>query len=285
MQAAVTEMRKRYAEMESAKVPYPQLTVILDEARNSVAESEELSDLFRQIISIGREAHVRLILLSTTDRVGPLGFNGEGDALDSMAEVRLGEFAARVQPDVVLTENKPWLSAAVYLNGAWVRFDNTRTAELLGKLELAKEKAWATREYNCQTGVAQPEVVVKTVPPSRVISSAQRGSTEAEALLEALLSGEVGVNGRTPPGAGVNHSQETLPDASEALEALPPVGELTNKLLVETYKSLLESGAKVTPVIRGVWGVSSGRAFSKYAVWLKVAQELKNRIAKSKDGK
>src|SRR5207244_1935191 len=94
--AVVAEMERRYTMLETATEPFEQLTLIIDEAKDVVDQCPEIAELYSRVQTIGAEAAVRLILLSTTDRAKKLGFDGEADSLDGFVQVRLGLFAKKV---------------------------------------------------------------------------------------------------------------------------------------------------------------------------------------------
>ncbi|KPV51634.1 hypothetical protein SE17_20100 [Kouleothrix aurantiaca] len=156
LKAVVAEMDRRYAVMERASTPFEQLSVIFDEARNAITECPELADLYKKVISIGREVGVRLIILSTNDRVKSLGLDGEGDMRDSLRRIHLGKFARDVYPEVARLGKENHLHAVVELEG-WTPFDNSKTLELLQRVSLPASKAWDGVRANCQTGTAVVE--------------------------------------------------------------------------------------------------------------------------------
>lgn len=157
----VAEMNDRYQRQETATEPFQQLTVVLDEAKNSLEECPELADQYRLIVSIGREVGVRLVLISTTDRARKLGFDGEADSLDSFTWVRLGDFAVRVLPEVAERGEERYYHAVVDRAGKWVSFENELAFGLVKEhLKLRTTKAWNEVAYNCQAVVAKKPVVI-----------------------------------------------------------------------------------------------------------------------------
>jgi energy-coupling factor transporter ATP-binding protein EcfA2 len=156
LEKVVDEMNDRYHRQETATEPFPQLTVVLDEAKNSLEECPELADQYRLIVSIGREVGVRLVLISTTDRARKLGFDGEADSLDSFTWVRLGEFAVKALPEVAERGTERYYHAVVKRGGGWVAFQNELAYGLVKEhLRLRATKAWDAVLYNCQ-GVIKP---------------------------------------------------------------------------------------------------------------------------------
>lgn len=201
--AVVEEMNERYQRQETATEPFQQLTVILDEAKNTLEEMPGLADYYRKIVSIGREVGVRLILISTTDRARKLGFDGEADSLDSFTWVRLGDFATKVLPEVTDRGEERYYHAVVRKAGQYVAFENELAHNLVkNKLVLKPSKAWSAAEYNCQVpkrSAPSPEPEREPrLRPTQVVAAAREqvlvtpppaAPTEDFDLLGALLAG------------------------------------------------------------------------------------------------
>lgn len=273
LRAVVKEMDRRYRTQDEASEPFEQLTVVLDEAKNSVEECEELAEQYRKIVSIGREVGIRLILISTTDRAGKLGFSGEADSMDSLAWVRLGNFARDVlgeeEADRLGTRRFHW--AAIGL-GAWTPFENGRTLELVKKLNLVQNKAWQKVTYNCQTTskASQPLVTPPLMEPvlasgeveeaeERVTKPIQAPDDLLEQLLAvvpqtmtkhvevSILSGDE-VNGEVVRSEGhFGKSQNGTSDHSDALLGTSQVPNEGLKTAVSVWK-------RTTPEVREVIG-------------------------------
>ncbi len=192
MQQVVTEMTRRYRMQDEATEPFEMLTVVLDEAKNSVEECEELAELYRKIVSIGREVNVRLILISTTDRARKLGFDGEADSMDSFAWVVLGDMAVKTVADVKRRGDKKYHWALVSFAGGWVPFENEKAFGLLPSLNLKRTKAWAKVEYNCQTDAqairkAQEDEWPQERKPAREMALADEDAPKGTRELQAIM--------------------------------------------------------------------------------------------------
>lgn len=150
LEAVCREVEKRYKEQETARKAPPWLTVIIDELKESYRECPDLARFYRYIISIGAEARVRLILISTSDRARINGFEGEADSMESLAWIRLGKFALSVNPEAEDLGDKRFAWAVIQDGSEWRTFDNTRTVEYLRKVPLRRSAAWQGVTYNCQ---------------------------------------------------------------------------------------------------------------------------------------
>ena len=161
LKAVVKEMNRRYRVQDEVSEPFQTLTVVLDEAKNSVQECEELATLYKKIVSIGREVGIRLVLISTSDRAGVLGFSGEADSMDSFAWVQLGEFALRQRAELKERGKERYYWAVADMFGQWMPFENEKAFKLLGTLNLGRNKAWQGGvEYNCQATVKASDAEV-----------------------------------------------------------------------------------------------------------------------------
>ncbi len=299
MAAIVREMDARYAALETMTEPPEQLTVVLDEAPDCVAASPELAALYKKVVRKGREAFVRLILISTTDRVGPLGFEGQGDLMNSLADVRLGQFAVDVRADSVeLGENKyEW---AVYAQGGWKPFDNSRTLELTEKLNLKPSKAWTGIQYNCQVpATTTPKATVERPaapqqqPASRPAMAAQveapvRLEMDTE-LLDRLMqiapntvkrklaeggleggpegfngSSEVSVSGRSIEAPSNDTSADLPLTPQGALETIKGASPDEKRKLGRSWKLFTENGGKKgEAILRGFELKDYGRGYTR----------------------
>lgn len=185
------EMEWRYQHQETASEPYEQLTVIIDEAKDVVEQCPEIAAYYRRILTIGAEARVRLILISTTDRARKLGFDGEADSLEGFVQIRLGAFAKKVLPEVTQLGDNPKLWAAVNLT-EWLPFDNSRTKSLLAKAGDKTKKVWRYVRYNCQVPGHKPVVVPPREPAQVAVAASGRTTADdADDLLAALLEEKV----------------------------------------------------------------------------------------------
>lgn len=250
LKAVVKEMNRRYRVQDEVSEPFQTLTVVLDEAKNSVQECEELATLYKKIVSIGREVGIRLVLISTSDRAGVLGFSGEADSMDSFAWVQLGEFALRQRAELKERGKERYYWAVADMFGQWMPFENEKAFKLLETLNLRPSKAWKGSElkveYNCQASVVAPErVVVSAGRPS------DKGTRQMQAIVEqddaerrpvvgnyvytdedikllALINAKAGSANRSVNNndAGVQSGVQTAPSALQS--ALPSTSDAVN---------------------------------------------------------
>lgn len=97
--AVLAEVRARLVAMKRGTQHFAPLTVVVDEfVTVRLACPDTAPMLLKLLGSIGRELRVRLIALSTSDRVKSLGIEGEGDARENYTIIRLGKPALLVQP-------------------------------------------------------------------------------------------------------------------------------------------------------------------------------------------
>jgi hypothetical protein len=295
MAAIVREMDARYEALETMSEPPEQLTVVLDEAPDCVAASPALAALYQKVVRKGREAFVRLILISTTDRVGPLGFEGQGDLMNSLADVRLGTFASDVREDIVdQGENKyEW---AVYSQGGWKAFNNSRTLELAERLNLKPSKVWKGVQCNCQVpegarapvatapragtpAPARPVVAAKVVADRPVMDAGWLAelmllapNTVKRNLAEGRLEGlSEGANGRSEGSL----DGRSLPSASDATSGglpLTPQGAVSAikgaspdemRKLGRSWKLFTATGKKADAILKGFELNGYGRGYAR----------------------
>lgn len=301
LRTVVREMDRRYRVQDEVSEPFEPLTVVLDEAKNSVEECEELAEQYRKIVSIGREVGIRLILLSTTDRAGKLGFSGEADSMDSLAWVRLGNFARDVlgeeEADRLGDRRFHW--AAIGL-GVWTPFENGRTLTLVEKLSLGRNKAWQKVTYNCQVTPKASQSLVTPPQMEPVLASgaveeveeveerATKPIQSPDSLLEELLgiapqtvkrfSAEPAlepVGTSAEPRHNGNLSGEGFQALSDAgsegshLELVKLKKTLTStnreemRNLVEAYKLFTSGVGKERAILLGFKLSSKGRGYSR----------------------
>jgi hypothetical protein len=279
------EMERRYQQQETVTEPFEQLTIIIDEAKDVVEQCPEIAALYRRIVTIGAEARVRLILLSTTDRARKLGFEGEADSLEGFVTIRLGSFARRVLPTCGGTSENPKHWAAVNL-GEWIAVDTRRTKELLDKA--APSMVWPSPHYNCQV----PSTKVGTSPRPAMVQhpiSADTSTAEEDFLAQMfakygsrLAPKEVSMEthresgpeslGNSAGGNGTGKSQKMLSDAGSedfrlvlqsAKDALKTVSPDEGRKLGNACKLFTRGVGKQEAIMQGFELTSAGRGYSR----------------------
>jgi hypothetical protein len=98
IQSLLAELNGRLVAMKRGQTDFEPLTIIAEELPTLVDECGSAPMLFKQMGRLGRELRIRLIGLSQSERVKSLGIEGEGDAKDNYAIIRLGKAASAVLP-------------------------------------------------------------------------------------------------------------------------------------------------------------------------------------------
>ena len=99
IQSLLAELNRRLVAMKRGTSDFEPLTIIAEELPTLVDECPSAPTLFKQMGRLGRELRIRLIGLSQSERVRSLGIEGEGDAKDNYAIIRLGKAAITVLPE------------------------------------------------------------------------------------------------------------------------------------------------------------------------------------------
>jgi len=244
-------MEGRYKKQATATREFEPVTFIIDEAQVVVNECPEIGELYKAILSKGAEARVRLVLTSTTDRAGALGFKGTADNIEGFVPIRLGNFAKKVLPDVVSLSDNPKHWAVVNLS-EWQAFDNSKTPQYLKIIGQRPGKVWERVRYNCQVPnwdlEDEPEDERRTPEPQR---STARRSTMAVAAKRAMPE--------TP-----------TQDANDLLAGLLELGGVSNVSRAEPAREPLElqsaNGTSGTQVPNGTDDGSAGSEGSAMTV-------------------
>lgn len=85
-------MYSRYKDIHDGFSP-SSINFVLDEWRLIHQNTDTAKDLMRDIITVARDARIRLIALAPGERVKTWGLEGEGDLEDCFTTIRLGDFA------------------------------------------------------------------------------------------------------------------------------------------------------------------------------------------------
>lgn len=86
----VDKMTDRIADLDA---DHEQINLAIDELPACRKNIENFCDLISTLLCEAREAKIRVIALSQSTRVEPLGLKGQGDVVDCLCIVRLGKFA------------------------------------------------------------------------------------------------------------------------------------------------------------------------------------------------
>ena len=88
----IDEMTDRIADLDA---DHEQINLVLDELPACRKAIEDFPQLVSTLLCEAREAKIRVIALSQSERVEPLGLAGQGDVVDCLLRVRLGDFALK----------------------------------------------------------------------------------------------------------------------------------------------------------------------------------------------
>ncbi len=98
------EMKARYARRAEGDKDYPNLTIFMDELpaimKHCTNGKEVLGDLLRE----ARKVNMRLVLMTQSTRVKTLGIEGEGDVLNNLCWLALGDEAVKECKDAATLE-------------------------------------------------------------------------------------------------------------------------------------------------------------------------------------
>lgn len=160
------EKRRRIVALRRGEALKP-LTVVLDETPELVANVPDTGPFVVSMASIGRELGMRLVLLSTSERVGALGIKGRGDTLANFVRVDLDR-------DRRATLN-----------------DGVREYPIeLGNVTQGAERA-QLRPWRRPAPAAAPQVIVTPAPAQASQVAAPEVAGEARNLLAELLGAAV----------------------------------------------------------------------------------------------
>lgn len=88
----VIEMYERYKQIDNGVTPVF-LTVVIDEWRLISQKVERAKDIMRELITVAREANIRIIALAQGEQVETWGLKGESHVGECFASIRIGRFA------------------------------------------------------------------------------------------------------------------------------------------------------------------------------------------------
>lgn len=108
----VDKMTDRIADLDA---DHEQINLAIDELPACRKNIDNFCDLISTLLCEAREAKIRVIALSQSTRVEPLGLKGQGDVVDCLCIIRLGKFALDYAQELF---NKKRLSPAEF---DWLR--------------------------------------------------------------------------------------------------------------------------------------------------------------------
>lgn len=124
-------MTQRYDEIASGEVvegDHPYLTVLIDEYRSIVMNTDEVKEAIKTLLTEARKVNIHIVVVSHSKRVKALGFKGEGDLIEGLCQVHLTKDENRVRRcEVVFNFEKPIEMA---LPGPFRRDSQYRTSSI-----------------------------------------------------------------------------------------------------------------------------------------------------------
>lgn len=97
--ALLAEMADRYDRRAANDTDYPALTIFLDELPSIMKHCPAAKQFFGELLREARKVEMRLVCLTQSTRVKTLGIEGEGDVLENLTWLLLGEKAISATKD------------------------------------------------------------------------------------------------------------------------------------------------------------------------------------------
>jgi hypothetical protein len=107
-------------------LPPERLPIVIDELITIAMYSNIAAEVFSKVSVIGAELNVRLIAISQSNRVKPLGISGSGDIRDNFLQLSLGNKAREVAPNI--SDKYPCIA---HLDNGLVAFDTVSVPALM----------------------------------------------------------------------------------------------------------------------------------------------------------
>lgn len=163
----LSELKQRQHQMQEGTTDFPPLTVVVDELITIAYETKLAPDVFKKVGVIGAELNIRLIAISQSERVKPLGLDGSGDLRDNYLYIGLGNKARDLYP--YTTARYP---AVAKLDGGLAELDTTKVPNISGK---GVDSKLVISDFPTTTTTAlegqEPDVVV--VDEERILEAAR----------------------------------------------------------------------------------------------------------------
>jgi hypothetical protein len=126
LQSALEELKSRQRAMHTGQSTFAPLTIVIDELITIAMYSPIAAEVFSKVSVIGAELNVRLIAISQSNRVKPLGISGAGDIRDNFLQLSLGNKAREAAPNI--TDKYPCIA---HLDNGPVAFDTVPVPTLM----------------------------------------------------------------------------------------------------------------------------------------------------------
>jgi hypothetical protein len=126
LQSALEELKARQRAMNTGQSSFAPFTIVIDELITIAMYSPIAAEVFSKVSVIGAELNVRLIAISQSNRVKPLGISGAGDIRDNFLQLSLGNKAREVSPNIA--DKYPCIA---HLDNGLVAFDTVPVPTLM----------------------------------------------------------------------------------------------------------------------------------------------------------
>jgi hypothetical protein len=126
LQSALEELKARQRAMHTGQSTFTPLTIVIDELITIAMYSTIAAEVFSKVSVIGAELNVRLIAISQSNRVKPLGISGAGDLRDNFLQLSLGNKAREAAPTI--TDKYPCIA---HLDDGMVAFNTASVPALM----------------------------------------------------------------------------------------------------------------------------------------------------------
>jgi hypothetical protein len=123
----LSELKQRQRQMQEGVTDFTPLTVVIDELITIACETAAAPDVFKKVGVIGAELNIRLIAISHSEQVKPLGLGGSGDLRDNYLYIGLGNKARDLYP--YTTARYP---AVAKLDGGLTELDTKKVPNISG---------------------------------------------------------------------------------------------------------------------------------------------------------
>ncbi|HEY9610422.1 hypothetical protein [Allocoleopsis sp.] len=250
------------------------------ETKQNIEMAPSAKAMMKDIITVAREAMLRLIALAQGENVATWGFEGESDLEECFTDIRLGEFAidyAKSLRNQCRNDSEDYEYWTAVLNELdWQQSRRTREGKPLPCCMVGKHPAripdltdWKRTIADISSGEKEQTNLLETNPDSDPSTETPLPERKLPPL-EALVS-------RKPDGISMEalsiKIEEALAEASrEASQTLPPLFDgldRDGKLLMLRLLLAKKMGKEKTIML--AWGVKSGgRSHDKY----RMASEL-----------
>lgn len=183
-QAGLDLLKHRQKAMNNGIAEFESMTIIIDEFPMVVSECPTAAILYKKVGQIGAELRVRLIALSTSDRVKTLGIAGEGDSRDNFLLLAFGKKAREMAGNMSL----PAYPCVAELDESLAIFD-TREVPKLAALGIEKERIWIAPGSDASSALEKEKTAQGNATTNAPEAGQKEGEPTAETTAETTADG------------------------------------------------------------------------------------------------